>query len=138
MELVALQQQSSAALQQQTEGLCVSCDPSDAQLLRGRLDTSLQPHQEALQLALLRLDCLEKLEAFLQTQGAATGVLGGLRHTVEGAGSWDRGRVEELQRELAAVILDIRNLETRAVWLTSGLGKAPLHLRAEAGARASR
>lgn len=60
---------------------------------------------------------------FLQTHGAAAGVLRGLRQTVESAGSWDRGRVEELQRELEAIVPDISSLETLAAGLDSSLCK---------------
>lgn len=59
----------------------------------------------------------------LQTHGAAVGVLRGLRQTVESSGSWDHGRVEELQRELEAIVPDISRLENLAASLDSSLCK---------------
>lgn len=56
------------SLELQTEGLCASCDPQDAQLLQGRQGSCLQPYLEAQQLAEVRLDCLEKLEALLEVR----------------------------------------------------------------------
>lgn len=85
----------------------------------------------------LQLECIERLEAFLQTHSVAAGVLRGLRQTVESAGSWDRGRVEELQQELATIVPDITQLETLAVNLDSSLCKSHLHIGAEKGARQS-
>uniref|UniRef100_A0A8C7ULC6 Spectrin repeat containing, nuclear envelope 1b n=1 Tax=Oncorhynchus mykiss TaxID=8022 RepID=A0A8C7ULC6_ONCMY len=64
----------------------------------------------------------------LQTHGAAVGVLRGLRQTVESSGSWDHGRVEELQRELETIIPDISSLETLAAGLDSSLCKGHLHM----------
>lgn len=84
-------------------------------------------------MAELQLECLERLEAFLQTHGAAAGVLQGLRQTVESAGSWDRGKVEELQQELATIVPDINQLESLAVNLDSSLCKGHLHIGAEEG-----
>lgn len=42
---------------------------------------------------------------------------------MESAGSWDRGRVEELQRELEAIVPDISRLENLAASLDSSLCK---------------
>jgi hypothetical protein len=56
------------SLELQTEGLCASCEPQDAQLLQGRQVNSLQPYLEVQQLAELRLDCLGKLETFLEVR----------------------------------------------------------------------
>lgn len=125
------------SLEQQTEKLCQFCEHGDAQLLRSRADSCLQPYQEAQHIAELQLECLERLEAFLQTHGVAAGVLRGLRQTVESAGSWDRGRVEELQQELASIVPDITHLETLAVNLDSGLCKSHLHIGVEEGSRKS-
>ncbi|KAF1374585.1 hypothetical protein PFLUV_G00230620 [Perca fluviatilis] len=135
----ALQKQSSVrlSLEQQTEKLCKFCEPSDVQLLRSRADSCLQPYLEAQHIAELQLECLERLEAFLQTHGVAAGVLRGLKQTVESAGSWDRGRVEELQQELATIVPDISQLETLAVNLDSSLCKSHLHIGADEGSRKS-
>lgn len=131
----ALQKQSSVreSLEQQTEKLCQFCEPGDAQLLRSRADSCLQPYMEAHNIAELQLECLERLEAFLQTHSVVTGVLRGLRQTVESAGSWDRGRVEELQQELATIVPDISQLETLAISLDSSLCKSHLHIGADEG-----
>ena len=125
------------SLEQQAGKLCQFCDPSDAEVLKSRAESCLQPYVEGKQLADLQLECIERLEAFLQTHGVAAGVLHGLRQTVESAGSWDRGRVEELQRELATIVPDISQLETLAVSLDSSLCKSHLHIAAEKGTRKS-
>lgn len=136
---MALQKQSSVrqSLEQQTEKLCQFCEPSDAQLLRSRTDSCLQPYLEAQHIAELQLECLERLEAFLQTHSVAAGVLRGLKQTVESAGSWDRGKVEELQQELATIVPDISQLETLAVNLDSSLCKSHLHIGTDEGSRKS-
>lgn len=136
---MALQKQSAVrqSLEQQTEKLCQFCEPSDAQLLRSRADSCLQPYMEAQHIAELQLECLERLEAFLQTHSVAAGVLRGLKQTVESAGSWDRGKVEELQQELATIVPDISQLETLAVNLDSSLCKSHLHIGADEGSRKS-
>lgn len=107
------------------------------QILHGRTDSCLQPYLEAQNIAELQLECLERLEAFLQTHSVAAGALRGLKQTVENAGSWDRGKVEELQQELAAIVPDISQLETVAVNLDSSLCKSHLHMGADEGSRKS-
>ncbi|XP_037550764.1 nesprin-1 [Nematolebias whitei] len=136
---VALQLQSSMkqSLEQQTKKLCEICESADAQLVHSRVESCLQPYVEAQHLAELQSECLERLEAFLQTHGVAAGVLRGLKQTVESAGSWDRGRVEELQQELATIVPDISQLETVAVNLDSSLCKGHLHIGTEDGSHTS-
>ncbi|KAJ0062855.1 hypothetical protein NL108_008143 [Boleophthalmus pectinirostris] len=135
----ALEKQSGVrqSLDQQAGKLCQFCEPGDSEVLRSRAESCLQPYMEATQLADLQLECIERLEAFLQTHSVAAGVLHGLRQTVESAGSWDRGRVEELQQELATIVPDISQLETLAVNLDSSLCKSHLHIGAEKGTRKS-
>ncbi len=116
------------SLQQQTKTLCDVCEPAEVQQLQGRWESSLQPYMEAHQLVELRGESLEKLEAFLHTHSVAAGVLQGLRQTVESAGSWDKSRVDELQKDLEAIVPDISRLETLAVNLDGSLCKAHLHL----------
>lgn len=132
---MALQKQFGVrqSLEQQTEKLCQFCESGDAQLLRSRAESCLQPYLEARQIAELQLECLERLEAFLQTHNVAAGVLRGLKQTVESAGSWDRGKVEELQQELATIVPDISQLEALAVNLDSSLCKSHLHMGADEG-----
>ena len=125
------------SLEQQTEKLCQFCEPGDAQQLRSRAESCLQPYLEARHVAELQLECLERLGAFLQTHSVVSGMLRGLRQTVESAGSWDRGRVEELQQELASIVPDIGQLETQAVNLDSSLCKSHLHIGADEGSRRS-
>lgn len=136
---MALQKQSGVrqSLEQQTEKLCQFCESGDAQLLRSRAESCLQPYLEARQIAELQIECLERLEVFLQTRSVAAGVLRGLKQTVESAGSWDRGKVEELQQELATIVPDISQLETLAVNLDSSLCKSHLHVGADEGSRKS-
>ncbi|XP_073726049.1 nesprin-1 isoform X5 [Misgurnus anguillicaudatus] len=115
-------------LEHQTKTLCDVCEPAEVQQLQGRWESALQPYLEAEQLVELRGESLEKLEVFLHTHGVAAGVLRGLRQTVESAGSWDKSRVDELQRDLEAIVPDIGRLETLAVNLDGCLCKAHLHL----------
>lgn len=136
---MALQKQFGArqTLEQQTEKLCQLCEPSDAQLLNKKVDSCLQPYVEAQHITEQQLECLERLEAFLHTHSVAAGVLQGLKQTVESAGSWDRGKVEELQQELATIVPDISHLETLAVNLDSSLCKSHLHIGVDDGSRKS-
>ncbi|KAJ8270592.1 hypothetical protein GJAV_G00116860 [Gymnothorax javanicus] len=115
-------------LQNQAEALCSSSERGDQQLLQGRLEDCLQAFSEARRLAELRVECLVRLEAFLQTHSVARSVLLGLRRTVEASGSWDKTRAESLRRELEAVVPDIGRLEALAVGLDGGLSKAHYHL----------
>lgn len=115
-------------LQQQTESLCASCEPVEQHYLQSRLENSVQPYMQAQQLVMQRGESVEKLEAFLQTHNVAAGVLRGLRLTVESAGTWDKSRVDELQRDLEGIIPDISRLESLAISLDSSLCKAHLHL----------
>uniref|UniRef100_A0AAV2JAL2 Calponin-homology (CH) domain-containing protein n=1 Tax=Knipowitschia caucasica TaxID=637954 RepID=A0AAV2JAL2_KNICA len=135
----ALEKQSAVrqSLEQQAGKLCQFCEPGDTEVLQTRAESCLQPYTEATQLADLQVECIDRLEAFLQTHSVAAGVLHGLRQTVENAGSWDRGRVEELQQELATIVPDINQLETLAVNLDSSLCKSHLHISAEKGTRKS-
>ncbi|KAJ8275253.1 hypothetical protein COCON_G00098780 [Conger conger] len=125
-----LQTQAGAqeSLQRRADALCASCGPGDLQLLQGRREDCLQPFLEARRLSERRCECLERLAAFLRTRAVARSVLRGLRQSVEGSGSWDKGRAESLRRELEAVVPDIGRLETLAVGLDAGLSKAHLHL----------
>ncbi|RXN33841.1 nesprin-1 isoform X3 [Labeo rohita] len=116
------------SLQEQTKTLCDVCEPNEVQQLQGKWESSLQPYMEAHQLVELRGESLDKLEAFLHTHTVAAGVLQGLRQTVESAGSWDKSRVDELQKDLEAIVPDISRLETLAVNLDGSLCKAHLHL----------
>lgn len=136
---MALQKQfgERQTLEQQTEKLCQLCETSDAQHLRKKADSCLQPYLEARHITELQLECLERLEAFLHTNSVAAGVLRGLKQTVESAGSWDRGKVEELQQELATIVPDINHLETLAVNLDSSLCKSHLHIGVDDGSRKS-
>nr|XP_057913481.1 nesprin-1 isoform X6 [Doryrhamphus excisus] len=135
----ALEKQAAVrqSLEHQAESLSRSSEPADAQLLRGRADSCVQPYLEAQHVVQLQFECLERLENFLNTHSATAGVLQGLRQTVESAGSWDRGRVEELQEQLSGIVPDVCRLEMQAVDLDSGLCKSHLHIGAQAGARKS-
>ncbi|KAJ4921304.1 hypothetical protein JOQ06_000784 [Pogonophryne albipinna] len=125
----------------------------EAQLLRSRAAGGLQPQLDALQTAELQTESLQRLHSFLQKHSHAGGVLRGLRETLEGrgvlreslegggvlketlegGGSWDRGRVEDLQREMTSIGSDILQLETLAVNLDSSLCKSHLHLGGSEG-----
>lgn len=101
------------------------------------MDGCVQPYLEARHVVQLQLECLEKLGNFRQMHSAAVAVLQGLRQTVESGGSWDRGRVEELQQEVSAAVPDVCRLETLAVDLDSGLCKSHLHMGGQEGSRMS-
>uniref|UniRef100_A0A8C7KDH8 Spectrin repeat containing, nuclear envelope 1b n=1 Tax=Oncorhynchus kisutch TaxID=8019 RepID=A0A8C7KDH8_ONCKI len=102
--LAALQKQSGVreSLELQAEGLCASCEPQDAQLLQGRQVNSLQPYLEVQQLAELRLDCLGKLEAFLEVRKRS------YNSGVDGSGSRTSCRV--LADGLSGELDTVRNL----------------------------
>lgn len=136
---MALQKQCEAkqTLEQQTEKLCQLCETNDAHLLHKKADSCLQPYLEAQHITDLQFKCLERLEAFLHTHSVAAGVLRTLKQTVESAGSWDRGKVEELQQELATIVPDINHLEAQAVHLDSSLCKSHLHIGVDDGSRKS-
>lgn len=51
-----------------------------------------------------------------------------LHEAVEGRGSWDRSKAEELHRGIGEVAKDVARLEAEAVGLDGQLSKAHLHL----------
>lgn len=65
---------------------------------------------------------------FLQNHGTAARAVRGLREAVDGRGSWDRSKVEELHRGLGEAARDVARLEAHAVGLDGRLSKTHLHL----------
>uniref|UniRef100_A0A8K9XYB1 Spectrin repeat containing nuclear envelope protein 1 n=1 Tax=Oncorhynchus mykiss TaxID=8022 RepID=A0A8K9XYB1_ONCMY len=115
-------------LQQRESSLLSFSSPEAQQQLQGQREDCLQPLSEAQHLLLLRGESLAELGVFLQSHGAAAGEVRGLREAVEGRGSWDRSKAEELHHRLGEVAGDVARLEAQAVGLDGRLSKAHLHL----------
>lgn len=92
----------------------------------------MQPLSESQRLLFLRKDCLTQLKIFLEKRGQAAKAVRHLHEAVEGRGSWDPSKAEELYHGIGEVAKDVARLETEAVGLDGQLSKAHLHLcRAE-------
>lgn len=114
---------------QQKESTLLCCSSLEAQQqLQGWKEDCLQPLSESQRLLLLRKECLTKLKTFLEKHGAATKALRHLHEAVEGRGSWDRSKAEELHRGIGEVAKDVAKLEAEAVGLDGQLSKAHLYL----------
>uniref|UniRef100_A0A8C7M5B3 Spectrin repeat containing nuclear envelope protein 1 n=1 Tax=Oncorhynchus kisutch TaxID=8019 RepID=A0A8C7M5B3_ONCKI len=111
--------------------------PEAQQQLQGQREDCLQPLSEAQHLLLLRGESLAELGVFLKSHGAAAGEVRGLREAVEGRGSWDRSKAEELHHGLGEVAGDVARLEAQAVGLDGRLSKAHLHLSGPGQGRTS-
>uniref|UniRef100_A0A8C7FND7 Spectrin repeat containing nuclear envelope protein 1 n=1 Tax=Oncorhynchus kisutch TaxID=8019 RepID=A0A8C7FND7_ONCKI len=126
----SLQEQTALreTLQQRESSLLSFSSPEAQQQLQGQREDCLQPLSEAQHLLLLRGESLAELGVFLKSHGAAAGEVRGLREAVEGRGSWDRSKAEELHHGLGEVAGDVARLEAQAVGLDGRLSKAHLHL----------
>lgn len=76
----------------------------------------------------VRKECLTELRVFLEKHGAAAKAVRRLHEAVEGRGSWDRSKAEELHHGIVEVAADVALLEAQAVGLDGQLSKAHLHL----------
>lgn len=125
-----LQEHSSQrdTLQQKESALLRCSSPEAQQQLQGWREDCLQPLSESQRLLLLRKECLTELKTFLEKHGAATKALRHLHEAVEGRGSWDRSKAEELHRGIGEVAKDVAKLEAKAVGLDGQLSKAHLYL----------
>lgn len=126
------QLQAHAALKetlQQREFSLLRCSTPEAQQqLQGWREDCLQPLNESQRLLLLRKECLTELKTFLEKHGASAKAVRHLHEAVEGRGSWDRCKAEELHRGIGEVAKDVARLEAEAVGLDGQLSKAHLHL----------
>ncbi|XP_027140369.1 nesprin-1 isoform X4 [Larimichthys crocea] len=115
-------------LQQRESSLLLCSTPEAQQQLLGWREDCLQPLSESQRLLLLRKECLTELKTFLEKHGAAAKAVRCLHEAVEGRGSWDRSKAEELHRGIGEVAKDVARLEAEAVGLDGQLSKAHLHL----------
>lgn len=114
---------------QQSESLLLRCSTLEAQQqLQGWREDCLQPLSESHRLLLLRKECLTQLKTFLEKHGVAAKAVRRLHEAVEGRGSWDRSKAEELHRGIGEVAKDMARLDAEAVGLDGQLSKAHLHL----------
>lgn len=68
------------------------------------------------------------MKTFLEKHEAAAKAVRRLHEAVEGRGSWDRSKAEELHRGIGEVAKDVARLEAEAVGLDGQLSKAHLYL----------
>ncbi|GLD49390.1 nesprin-1-like protein [Lates japonicus] len=115
-------------LHQRESSLLRCSTPEAQQQLQGWKEDCLQPLRESQRLLLLRKECLTELNTFLEKHGAAAKAVHRLHEAVEGRGSWDRSKAEELHHGIGEVAKDVARLEAEAVGLDGQLGKAHLHL----------
>nr|XP_019953051.1 PREDICTED: nesprin-1-like [Paralichthys olivaceus] len=115
-------------LHQRESSLLRSSTPGAQQQLQGWKEDSLQPLKESQRLLLLRKEGLTELKTFFEKHGTAAEVVHRLHEAVEGRGSWDRSKAEELHHGIGEVANDVARLEAQAVRLDGQLSKAHLHL----------
>lgn len=127
-----MQLQAHASLRetlQQRESSLLRRSTSEAQQqLRAWREDCLEPLNESQRLLLLRKECLAELKAFFEKHGAAAKAVRRLHEAVEGRGSWDRSKAEELHRGIGERSKDVGKLEAEAVGLDGKLSKAHLNL----------
>lgn len=104
------------------------CTPEAQQQLQGWKEDCLQPLSESRCLLALRKECLNTLKTFLEKHRTASQAARRLHEAVEGRGSWDCSKAEQLHQEIGAVAKDVAQLEAEAVGLDGQLSKAHLHL----------
>ncbi|CAB1447009.1 unnamed protein product [Pleuronectes platessa] len=115
-------------LHQREASLLRSSTPGAQQQLQGWKEDSLQPLKESQRLLLLRKESLTELKTFFDKHGTAAEVVHRLHEAVEGRGSWDRSKADELHNGVGEVAKDVARLEAEAVRLDGQLSKAHLHL----------
>nr|XP_029132983.1 nesprin-1-like [Labrus bergylta] len=116
------------ALQQRESSLIRCSTPEAQQELQGWREDCLQPLNESQRLLLLRKECLTELKTFLEKHGAAAEAVRRLQEAVEGRGSWDGSKVEELHHGIGEVATDVARLEAEAVGLDGQFTKAQFYL----------
>lgn len=123
-ELVSLRE----TLEQKESSLLLSSTAEAHQQLQNWKEDGLQPLCESQRLLVLRKECLTELKIFLDKHAAAVRAVRHLYEAVEGRGSWDRSKAEELHYGIGEVAKDVAQLEAEAVGLDGQLSKAHLHL----------
>ena len=108
--------------------LLPSSTPEARRQLQGWREECLQPLGEARRLLRLRGACLAELGPFLRRQAGARRAVRRLREALEGRGSWDRSKAEQLHAGVGAAARDLAALEAEALGLDGRLSKAHLHL----------
>ncbi|CAL8318022.1 unnamed protein product, partial [Boreogadus saida] len=108
--------------------LLPSSTPEARQQLQGWREECLQPLGEAQRLLRLRGACLAELGPFLRRHAEARRAVQHLREALEGRGSWDRSKAEQLHAGVGAAARDLAALEAEALGLDGRLSKAHLHL----------
>lgn len=116
------------ALHQRISFLLRCSTPEAQQQLQGWREDCLQPLSESQRLLLVRKECLSELKSFLEKHEVASKAVRHLHEAVEGRGSWDHSKAEELHRGIVEVAKDVARLEAEAVGLDGQLSKAHLHL----------
>ena len=116
------------SLHQREASLLSSSGPEAQQQLQGQREACLQPLSEAQRLLHLRRESLAELRVYLQSHEAAARAVQELQEAVEGRGSWDRTKAEELHCQLGEVAGEVARMEAQAVGLDGRLSKAHLHL----------
>lgn len=109
----------------------ISTDEAQQQL-QGWREECLQPLGEGQRLLRLRAACLAELRLFLRRHEEARGAVRHLHEAIEGRGSWDRSKAEQLHGGVGEAARDLSALEAEAVGLDGRLAKAHLHLSAAA------
>uniref|UniRef100_A0A8B9RI12 Spectrin repeat containing, nuclear envelope 1a n=1 Tax=Astyanax mexicanus TaxID=7994 RepID=A0A8B9RI12_ASTMX len=135
--LLQTQREAIDGLQQHMDALGPSLSPEDLQRLQVRKEDCLQPVCEAQSLLQRRSEALGKLETFLVTYRSATNSVQTLQGAVEGRGSWDQAKAEQLNQDLGQLAQKLASLEVQAISLDSSLNKASLHLHRAEGERTS-
>ncbi|XP_028253699.1 nesprin-1 [Parambassis ranga] len=125
-----LQENSSLRerLHHRESSLLSSTTPEAQHQLQSWREDCLQPFSESQRLLLLRKECLSELKPFFEKHKAAAKAVRHLHEAVEGRGSWDRSKAEELHQGIGEVAKDMARLEAEAVRLDCQLSKAHLHL----------
>ncbi|XP_037541085.1 nesprin-1 [Nematolebias whitei] len=115
-------------LHQRESGLVCRFTPEARQQLEAWREDCLQPLSESQRLLLVRKMFLTELKVFLEKYETVAKAVCHLREAVEGRGSWDHSKAEELHCGIVDVTKDVARLEAEAVGLDGQLSKAHLHL----------
>lgn len=115
-------------LHQRESSLVCRFIPEARQQLEAWREDCLRPLSESQRLLLMRKMCLAELKIFLEKYETATKAVRHLHEAVEGRGSWDHSKAEELHRGIVDVTKDVARLEAEAVGLDGQLSKAHVHL----------
>lgn len=115
-------------MEEKASALLLSSTPEAQQQVQNWKEDGLQPLCESQRLLMSRGECLAGLKIFLDKHEAAVKAVRHLHEAVEGRGSWDRSKAEELHHGIGEVAKDVARLEAEAVGLDGQLSRAHLHL----------